>query len=76
MNESTNRVTANHFQQPQNDHYYINCPQHVILLSFAHGFTAGVTKYSSSEGTCSEPTSISGLPVTAGYFFFLSTILI
>jgi hypothetical protein len=33
MNKITHRIAAHQSQQPQNDQYDRNCPQHVILLS-------------------------------------------
>jgi hypothetical protein len=41
VNEPSHRVTAHQPQQPQNRQYYSNRPQHKILLSMGHGFTAG-----------------------------------
>ena len=40
VNEPSHRVTAHQPQQPQHYQYYSNRPQHKILLSLVHGFTA------------------------------------
>src|SRR4030042_2415996 len=40
VNEPSYRVTAHQPQQPQHYQYYSNRPQHEILLSLGHGFTA------------------------------------
>ena len=39
VNEPSHRVTGQQSQYPQNQQYYCNCPQHMILLSVCAGFT-------------------------------------
>ena len=83
VNEPSHRVTAHQPQQPQNRQDYSNRPQHKILLSLGHGFTAG---WHPPSPTASDPRAYwvlpppgsfpsshtSHLPLSVAAFFSLS----
>ncbi len=66
MNEATQRVRADHSEQPQNEQNYRDCPEHLVNVPFLLRVCHNQTTQESERGISRE------LPINEGDLSYLA----